>query len=198
MDDSDERRVLKFRRRKDQPPPALEDDALDEAANYIRGVLHQAAEGPTLPDLDEDWEAVDDERLFRKRFALDACRERRKAVVLYFKHEADVTDEEIRVLARSGALQFKGIDEIEIETSRIEQIWGYILCTAISLLMTLGFLAAMQAKSPTWLQMGLVALFEGMLAALVWAVLYQYVRPNQIRRRLLLARERRMQNQSQG
>ncbi|MBS0200418.1 MAG: hypothetical protein JSR70_08200 [Proteobacteria bacterium] len=139
---------------------------------------------------DPDWQALLDEKIFAKRFGFDACRVFREQVIA-MKEDADLTDREIRTLRRSGNLSFQD-GHLKIHPSRSEQVWGWLLTVIFSVLMLLGILAAINAKHPSWAQMGKVTCIEGVLVFLLWWTMEIYIRPTRIGKRAIrtLARHR--------
>jgi hypothetical protein len=123
------------------------------------------------------------ERAFKKRFGFD-LNQRRRNQLIDLKHRADLTDREIRLLKRTGSLEFRP-SGAEISTSNIIEAWGYVQIAAATVLMLAGLLVLGRSEAPTLAQFSLIAAVEVALMALVWGLELQYVRPNCIRRRML-------------
>lgn len=164
--------------------------AYADAIATVRNVLHEAGGTPpslspsgAAPESDPDWAAIDDEHVFAKRFGFDACRRRREQL-LTLKHEADLTDREIRLLRRSSSLVFRD-DKAAISSWWFLPVCGYLLVGIALVLMTLALLAALQAGQPSLWQMVKITIVEAMLLAMAWWAGEMLIRPHQIHRRVL-------------
>jgi uncharacterized membrane protein YciS (DUF1049 family) len=162
------------------PPP---DDANATEA-WLVGVITEAVDTSDWSRTrQEDLEALEDERAFHRRFGFTVNRARRKKV-LNFKHVADVTDREIRLLWQTVNLNLND-DQARITTSNLAARWGYVLMTVVALLMLMGFVAGVKAEVKGLPQLATLAAVELVLASLLMGIERLYVRPNQIRRRIL-------------
>lgn len=164
------------------PFPVGRLDSLPGVIQSVRKTLSHSPAPITLSEEDPDWQAVLDEHYFAKRFGFDACKAFRKQVIV-LKNGADLTDREIRTLRRSGNLQFKS-GNLAVLSSRIEQMWGWILIGAIANLMLLGVLAASKTPHPTFQQVAVVVGLEALCVALWWWTMEIYVRPTTIAKRI--------------
>ena len=132
---------------------------------------------------DADQEVLKDERAFYSRFGFDANREQRRQI-LKFKHNADVTDAEIRILRRRGSIRYHP-HGVEILAPSVFAAWGYVQIIALGLLMVLPILRFGFKPDFSW------PIFIGILpfeAVLVWLVKLTddvYIRPHRIRKRVL-------------
>lgn len=147
------------------------------------GTEAPAQAAPELSAEQKDVAVLEQERAFKKRFGFD-LNQRQRDQLIDLKHRADLTDSEIRLLRRTGSLEFRAAGA-EISTSNFVELWGYIQIGAATLLMLVGLLALGRSQAPTLAQFGLIAAVEMALLALVWGLELQYVRPNRIRRRML-------------
>lgn len=92
----------------------------------------------------QDQLAICDEQVFRKRFDFVVNRQQREQIIS-LKHEADLTDKEIKILRSSGSLAFhKG--KLTVMAPTLIAVWGYIQILLSLLLMTLSVLAAASAQ----------------------------------------------------
>lgn len=131
-----------------------------------------------------DREAIDNEGVFIQRFGFDASRQRRRHV-LDLKHHADLTDREIRLLHRTGSLSFSAT-AATISASIFILAWAWFLLLYSLALMFFTFLAGIHAAAPTGAQIAQLIAFEFVLLAFAWVVLYAYMRPRRIFRRVMM------------
>ncbi len=93
----------------------------------------------------QDQLAICDEQVFRERFGFVVNRQQREQIIS-LKHEADLTDKEIKILRSSGSLAFqKG--KLTVMAPTLIAVWGYIQILLSLLLMTLSVLAAASAQN---------------------------------------------------
>lgn len=159
----------------------------------LLGVISQAIDDAPWASADRaDHEALEDEQVFRKRFGFIINRARREKV-LNLKHDADLTDREIRLLWWTSNLDLNG-NEATITASRIVQIWGYIQMVILGLLMFIGILKAVDSVDRTFQQLVALVIAEGVIALILLGVEYLYVRPYLILKRILDEQEARQLN----
>lgn len=149
-------------------------DALNEGLGALEDDLIDAA----------DRNAIDHETVFIKRFGFDAPRQRRRHV-FELKHHADLTDREIRLLHRTGSLSFNTA-AATISVPIFISVWGWFQLLYLLALMFVTFQVATHVVTPTGVQIIRVIAFEFVLLALVWAVLYVYMRPRRIFQRVTM------------
>lgn len=179
MGDERGSRLLIFPRRASSPTVQSDYDAL--RARTVAELSQVLAEAASTGTAETDFEAVDDEHVFAKRFKFVVCRRYRQHTI-DLKHEADLTDAEIRLLWRTSSLVFRD-DQAVMTTSRTMQAWGYIQLVVLGALILAGLLALLRAQAPTLVQFGQLMVVETLLFALSWGIHTMYVRPNQIRSR---------------
>lgn len=109
------------------------------------------------------------------------------------KHDADLTDREIRLLWWTSNLDLNG-NEATITASRIVQIWGYIQMVILGLLMFIGILKAVDSVDRTFQQLVALEIAEGVIALILLGVEYLYVRPHLILKRILDEQQARQLN----
>jgi hypothetical protein len=177
--------VIPFRRQDDQveaPAPRMEGAAIRELADAIREAINSAEWLPKQQDL----AALQHEEIFKKRFGFDANRRRRQQV-LAFKHEADVTDAEIRVLKRSHCLVFSG-EGVGISAPKSVAWWGCLMIFVLGLLMTLPLLKWNSGALKNIWDILIIALVEMLLLYFSKLTYDIYIRPYQIHRRVVKSR----------
>lgn len=153
------------------------------SAEWVKSFIAEAFDESTLARMaQQDQVALDDELAFHRRFGFTVNRSRRKKVV-DFKHAADLTDQEIRLLWRTANLDLNG-EKARISATNLAEAWGYVQIAALCLLMVFGFWAALYVGEASLRQLVALSLFEFVLVGLLSAVNWMYVRPNQIRRRI--------------
>ncbi|MDO5505779.1 MAG: hypothetical protein Q4F49_05740 [Pseudoxanthomonas suwonensis] len=138
-------------------------EALREQLGMLMGT-DPAADWHDLGD-DPDKRAELDEDEFRRRFGFDACMADRRAVIT-IKHEADLTDREIRRLKRTGNLQIRD-GQASLSYSRIEQLWGTVLIGCVCVLMLIGILAALRVEA-TWQGLLVAVTYQAIMVCLWW------------------------------
>ena len=131
----------------------------------------------------EDHEALESERVFRRRFGFVVNREQRTRV-LELKYTDDLTDNEIRQLRRAASLDLKS-SPARNTASPLLQWFGYALVAMVGLQMLLGILAVIRADERTLPQFAQIVAFEAVLVCMLAVADYFYIRPNQIRLRAL-------------
>ena len=115
-------------------------DAMQEVLVAIDTAIKEAEWSPDH----QDQLAICDEQVFRKRFGFVVNRQQREQIIS-LKHEADLTDKEIKILRSSGSLAFqKG--KLTVMAPTLIAVWGYIQILLSLLLMTLSVLAAASAQ----------------------------------------------------
>lgn len=173
-------KILPFAGTPTPTPPTTKPAIPDE----LLGAISMAIDGATWANTDRaDHEALEEEQAFRHRFWFTVNRARREKV-LTLKHDADLTDREVRLLWWTSNLDLNG-PEAKITASRIVQVWGYIQMVILVLLMLIGIMKAVEAADRTVQQLVAVAIAEGILAMILLGIEYLYVRPFQVLRRVL-------------
>ena len=115
-------------------------DAMQEVLVAIDTAIKEAEWSPDH----QDQLAICDEQVFRERFGFVVNRQQREQIIS-LKHEADLTDKEIKILRSSGSLAFqKG--KLTVMAPTLIAVWGYIQILLSLLLMTLSVLAAASAQ----------------------------------------------------
>lgn len=165
-----------LRRETTEPRRDIEQEVLDAL-----GVGLGALEDDLVDEVDR--EAIDNEDAFVRRFRFDAPRGHRRQLI-HLKHEADLTDREIRLLSRAGALKFKGATAA-ISAPLCLAAWGWTQLAGLSSLMLLGFLVASRVAAPTMMQVTQLIAFEFALLIVGLALLNLYVVPRRILNRVL-------------
>lgn len=173
--------VVPFRHRVDKqarghsPSP----DPLQEVLTAIDMAVKEADWSPDYRDA----AALQDEHVFWKRFGFDANRRQRRQIIA-FKHQADVTDAEIRILRKSGSLVYRD-DGVEILAPAVIAAWGHVQIVALGLLMILPVLKFGLKPEFSWPIFSGVVLVEVVLVYLVKLSDDIYIRPHRIRKRVL-------------
>ena len=115
-------------------------DAMQEVLVAIDTAIKEAEWSPDH----QDQLAICDEQVFRKRFGFVVNRQQREQIIS-LKHEADLTDKEIKILRSSGSLAFRK-GKLTVMAPTLIAVWGYIQILLSLLLMTLSVLAAASAQ----------------------------------------------------
>ena len=115
-------------------------DAMHEVLVAIDTAIKEAEWSPDH----QDQLAICDEQVFRKRFGFVVNRQQREQIIS-LKHEADLTDKEIKILRSSGSLAFRK-GKLTVMAPTLIAVWGYIQILLSLLLMTLSVLAAASAQ----------------------------------------------------
>jgi hypothetical protein len=157
-------------------------DAMQEVLIAIDTAIKEAEWSPDH----QDQLAICDEQAFRKRFSFVVNRQQREQIIT-FKHEADLTDKEIRNLRSSESLVFNE-GELRIMAPTLIAAWGYIQILMCLVLMALSVLAAISAEKMSWV--GIAGIVVVNVILLFGMILSNevYIRPQRIRKR---AQERR-------
>lgn len=154
-------------------------DAVEKA--ILEEIAKIAASAPTVPG-DCDEQVLVDERAFQRRFGFDAPRERREQVV-QLKHDADLTDREIRGLNRTRSLTFKN-GMASISAPLIVALWGGFCIAYLFGLMLLAFYAAERSTQDPIVVVAKLAVVEAVLLATCVLVSHVYVWPRQLLKRV--------------
>ncbi|MBS0576440.1 MAG: hypothetical protein JSS45_08470 [Proteobacteria bacterium] len=137
-----------------------------------------------LDDLEDDRLDADDraalasESCFIRRFGFDACRARR-LLVLEFKHQADLTDREIRQLYWLGSLSFQG-GGVRIHAPLFIAAYGWCLVSYFALLMGLVLVLTLTVRDPSMLMAGRFVAFELLMLAAMGLAHGLYIHPRKI------------------
>lgn len=134
------------------------------------------------------WSAEDDaclanEAAFRRRFGFTRNR-RQRFQVLCLRHEDDLTEDEVRLLWRTGDLTFNETGAHNTAW-RAAELLGRVLVAFSSVVLTFGFIQLLR-QHPRLLSVAALGQFllgAAMLIALIWGVNRFYISPSQIRRR---------------
>ncbi len=175
--------VIPFARKAGGPSPQAQGDVPSPAEVLVREALAEAVRdsdwGRTWQ---EDREALEDERAFRRRFGFTVNREQRRKT-LELKRDMDLTDPEIRRLRWSGSLDLKS-EPAKVRASNFVRGFGYAMIVLVCLQMLLGILAVVRADSLTVTSLVAITLIEAVLVCMLSAAYYVYVEPSQIHARL--------------
>lgn len=131
--------------------------------------------------LSEDAKAIESESAFKARFGFDAPRHRRQQT-LALKHDADLTDREIRLLQRFRCLAFTG-KAAEISAPVYLAMWGYLQIGAVAILMLCTFAVALGSTQPAHIVAAKLAGAEGLMLGFAVAIAYQFVWPYKLLKR---------------
>ena len=119
-------------------------DAMQEVLVAIDTAIKEAEWSPDH----QDQLAICDEQAFRRRFGFTVNRLQREQIIT-LKHEADLTDKEIKILRSSGSLVFQN-GKLSVMAPTLIAIWGYIQIVMLFLMMMLSVLAAVSAQKISW------------------------------------------------
>ena len=119
-------------------------DAMQEVLVAIDTAIKEAEWSPDH----QDHLAICDEQAFRRRFGFTVNRLQREQIIT-LKHEADLTDKEIKILRSSGSLVFQN-GKLSVMAPTLIAIWGYIQIVMLFLMMMLSVLAAVSAQKISW------------------------------------------------
>ena len=119
-------------------------DAMQEVLVAIDTAIKEAEWSPDH----QDQLAICDEQAFRRRFGFTVNRLQREQIIT-LKHEADLTDKEIKILRSSGSLVFQN-GKLSVMAPTLIAIWGYIQMVMLFLMMVLSVLAAVSAQKSSW------------------------------------------------
>ena len=176
-----EAKIIRFPGRSSaQSVPGTACDARwQEFVQVVREALVTAHDDP----LDEqDRRAIADEYIFRARFGFVRPRRDRERLIR-MKHQFDLTDDEIRVLKRAGALSF-GVHQVRLVAERWLAAYGWLVLGFLGLMESLAWSATLQRSAvPPVLLLKLVSLTL-VFGGLGWIVHMIHVRPWQIAKRM--------------
>jgi len=130
----------------------------------------------------QDRQVVEEERAFRARFRCDRPRRDRENLIR-LKHEADLTDSEIRLLLLNRSIRFDA-DRAHLAASRGLAVFGRVVLGFLGLELLEAWNLASHSPMP-WpsVVLRLVGVVM-MLLAFAWLVQQVYLRPWQIQRRV--------------
>jgi len=150
-----------------------------ELIQAVREGLATAQDDP----LDErDRRAIADESTFRARFGFVRPRRDRERLIR-MKHTFDLTDDEIRVLKRAGALSF-GVHQVRLVAERWLAAYGWSVLAFLGLQESIAWVMTLQRSAvPPLLLLKLVSL-TAVFSGLGWLVHLIHVQPWQIARRV--------------
>lgn len=146
-----------------------------------QAVREGAAHAEALSLEVHDRHVVGEERAFRARFWFDRPRRDRENLIR-LKHEADLTDREIRLLKFTCSLRFDA-DGVRIVASRSLAIFGRIVMGFLGLEGLEAWGLASKSSLPVPDLLLRLAGIMVMLLMMGWAVQQIYIRPWQIRQR---------------
>ncbi|WP_448670419.1 hypothetical protein [Pseudoxanthomonas mexicana] len=132
-------------------------DAMQEVLVAIDTAIKEAEWSPDH----QDQLAMCDEQAFRKRFGFLVNRQQREQIIT-LKHEADLTDKEIRILRSSGSLAFKK-GRLAVMAPTLIAVWGYIQIVMCLVLMALSVLAAISAEKMSWMGIAGIVVLNAVL-----------------------------------
>lgn len=147
-----------------------------------QAVREGAAHAEALSLEVHDRHVVGEERAFRARFGFDRPRRDRENLIR-LKHEADLTDREIRLLKFTCSLRFDA-DSVRLVASRILAIFGRIVMGFLALEGLEAWGLASESSLPVPVLLLRLAGVMVILLVMGWAVQQIYLRPWQIRERV--------------
>ena len=153
-------------------------DAMQEVLVAIDAAIKEAEWSPDH----QDQLAICDEQAFRRRFGFAVNRLQREQIIA-LKHEADLTDKEIRILRSSGSLVFRN-GKLAVMAPTLIAVWGYIQILLLFLLMFLSVLAAVTAKKMGWPGLVGITLFNMLLLLGMNLSNDVFIWPQRIRKRV--------------
>lgn len=128
-----------------------------------------------------DRQVVADEYEFRARFGFERPRRDRKHLI-ELKHALDLTDREIRLLQRAGALSYKP-EAVRLNASRWMMVYGQFMLATLGLM---GLQACHLASRQNTVTLLLIVKLVGlavMLMGMGWFIQYIYICPWRIQKR---------------
>lgn len=154
-------------------------------SELLDAVREGAANAETLSLEDRDRLAQEEERAFRARFRCDRPQLDRQNLIR-LKHEADLTDREIRLLLFTCSLRFGGEGVHFVASLRGLAFFGRIVMGFLGVeLLEAWYLASHSSLPVPALLLRLVGVMAMMLA-MGWGVQQIYLRPRQIQCRVSL------------
>lgn len=130
----------------------------------------------------QDQLAIRDEYVFRKRFGFVVNRLQREKIIA-LKHEADLTDKEVRILRKSSSIVFRN-ERLQVMAPTALAIWGYILIAFLMLMMFLSLLAAELAEHVGMKEVVVLIVVNALLLFGMNASNDVYIWPQRIRKRV--------------
>lgn len=167
--------------------PAAQQEEIDRITVEMHGLLGEAADedsdGAATRPLDRV--AIDDERVFIRRFGFDWPRRDRIAVIV-LKRQCDLTDREIRLLRWTGNLRRRN-GTVTLASARWAAFFGRCLAVMMfvefTLVMLLQMAAIHHALSPA--QVGKLYGVTAFVLVMVWLVHLGYIKPWIIEQRVM-------------
>lgn len=161
------------------PPSPAPSGPLKEVLEAMTVAVKESIGAPS----EQDQIALRDEAAFRERFGFDANREQRRQVIA-FKHEADVTDAEIRILRKSGSLVYRA-HGVEILAPAAIAAWGHVQIVVLGMVMILPIVKYGFKPHFSWPMLLGVLAIEAVLLYFMKLSDDIYIRPHRIRKRVL-------------
>lgn len=155
-------------------------DAMQEVLVAIDTAIKEAEWSPDH----QDQLAICDEQAFRRRFGFAVNRLQREQIIT-LKHEADLTDKEIKVLRSSGSLVFQN-GKLRVMAPTLIAIWGYIQIVMLLLMMVLSVLAAVSAQKMGWTSIAGIVVLNVILLFGMNVSNDVFIWPQRIRKRVQL------------
>ena len=153
-------------------------DAMQEVLVAIDTAIKEAEWSPDH----QDQLAICDEQAFRRRFGFAVNRLQREQIIT-LKHEADLTDKEIKILRSSGSLVFqKG--KLTVMAPTLIAIWGYIQILMLLLMMVLSVLATVSAQKMSWTSVAGIVVLNVILLFGMTVSNDVFIWPQRIRKRV--------------
>ena len=153
-------------------------DAMQEVLVAIETAIKEAEWSPDH----QDQLAICDEQAFRRRFGFAVNRLQREQIIT-LKHEADLTDKEIKILRSSGSLVFqKG--KLTVMAPTLIAIWGYVQILMLLLMMGLSVQAAVLAQKMSWIGVAGIVVLNVVLLFGINVSNDVFIWPQRIRKRV--------------
>lgn len=156
---------------------------LEIAEDFTRIITDVIDQSQWKATAERDMAALEDERVFFRRFLFSANRLQRK-MVMELKHQKDLTDGEIRLLHWTANLHYSKSGAY-ISTPLVLVVWGGIMITYAVTLMIVTFALSIFSKEPSLAQGLNVLLAELILGASAYLVAQIYIQPWVIKQRTI-------------
>ncbi|WHZ20653.1 MAG: hypothetical protein OJF55_002802 [Rhodanobacteraceae bacterium] len=166
---------------------AAQQEEIDRIAVEMRGLLGEAEDEGADDNATKalDRAAIDDERVFIRRFWFDWPRRDRVAVIA-LKHQCDLTDREIRLLRWTGNLRRRN-GVVTLASARWAAVFGRCLAILMFFEFGVAVLSQMasihQRLSPA--QFGKLYGVTAFVLAMLWLVHLGYIKPWVIEQRVM-------------
>lgn len=153
-------------------------DAMQEVLVAIDTAIKEAEWSPDH----QDQLVVSDEQAFRKRFGFAVNRTQRRQII-ELKHDADLTDMEVRALKTSASLVFRD-GALKVMAPTPMAVWGYIQILLLGLLMFLTILGVVSASRLNWKLVVGAILINALLLFAMKLSNETFIWPERIRKRM--------------